>query len=62
MQTELLLAAYRRPARQDIDVAQHVQLPALSSIKVFAIDVDEAAGKRVDFIKRWQGLVAVARN
>jgi iron(III) transport system substrate-binding protein len=61
-QTELLLAAYRRPARSDIDVAKHVQLPPLASIKVFAIDEDEAAAKRADFIKRWQALVAAAGN
>ena len=58
--TELLLAAYRRPARSDIDVSQHVQLPPLASIKVFPIDEDEAAAKRGEFIKRWQALVAAA--
>lgn len=57
-QTELLLAAYRRPARSDIDVSKHVQLPPLSSIKVFPIDEEEAAAKRGDFLKRWQALVA----
>lgn len=62
VQTELLLAAYRRPARSDIDVAQHVQLPPLSGIKVFVIDEEEAATKRADFIKRWQVLVAAAGN
>jgi iron(III) transport system substrate-binding protein len=59
-QTELLLAAYRRPARSDIDVSQHVQLPALGTIKIFPIDEEEAAAKRGDFIKRWQALVAAA--
>ncbi|MFO1267726.1 MAG: extracellular solute-binding protein [Rubrivivax sp.] len=57
-QTELLLAAYRRPARSDIDVSRHVQLPPLASIKVFPIDEEEAAAKRGDFLKRWQALVA----
>lgn len=57
-QTELLLAAYRRPARSDIDVSKHVQLPPLASIKVFPIDEEEAAAKRGDFLKRWQALVA----
>ncbi|MFO1220027.1 MAG: extracellular solute-binding protein [Burkholderiaceae bacterium] len=61
-QTELLLAAYRRPARSDIDVSKHVQLPPLAGIKVFPIDEDEAAAKRADFIKRWQALVAAAGN
>jgi iron(III) transport system substrate-binding protein len=61
-QTELLLAAYRRPARSDIDVAKLVELPAMSSIKVFPIDEEEAAAKRGDFIKRWQALAAAAGN
>ncbi len=62
VQTELLLAAYRRPARSDIDVAKLVDLPALSSIKVFAVDEEEAAAKRADFLKRWQALAAAAGN
>lgn len=61
-QTELLLAAFRRPARSDIDVTQHVQLPPLAGIKVFPIDEEEAAARRADFIKRWQALVAAAGN
>jgi len=61
-QTELLLAAYRRPARSDIDVSQHVQLPAMASIKVFPFDEDEAAAKRGEFLKRWQALAAAAGN
>ena len=62
VQTELLLAAYRRPARNDIDVAKLVDLPAMASIKVFPIDEDEAAAKRADFLKRWQALAAAAGN
>jgi len=61
-QTELLLAAYRRPARSDIDVSKLVDLPALGSIKVFPIDEEEAAAKRADFLKRWQALAAAAGN
>ncbi len=62
VQTELLLAAYRRPARSDIDVAKLVELPALSTIKVFPIDEAEAAAKRADFLKRWAALVQAAGN
>ncbi len=61
-QTELLLAAYRRPARSDIDVAKLVQLPPMSGIKVFPIDEEEAAARRGDFLKRWQALAAAAGN
>ena len=62
VQTELLLAAYRRPARSDIDVAKLVELPALSNIKIFPVDEDEAAAKRADFLKRWQALAAASGN
>ena len=62
VQTELLLTAFRRPARSDIDVAKLVDLPALSSIKVFVVDEEEAAAKRADFIKRWQALAVAAAN
>lgn len=62
VQTELLLTAFRRPARSDIDVAKLVDLPALSSIKVFAVDEEEAAAKRADFIKSWQALAVAAAN
>jgi iron(III) transport system substrate-binding protein len=61
-QTELLLAAYRRPARSDIDVSKLVQLPPMGSIKVFPIDEEEAAAKRADFLKRWQALAAASGN
>ena len=60
VQTELLLSAFRRPARSDIDVAKLVDLPAMASIKVFPIDEEEAAAKRGEFLKRWQALVAAA--
>ena len=62
VQTELLLAAYRRPSRSDIDVAKLVELPALSGIKVFPIDEDEAAARRAEFLKRWQALVLATGN
>ena len=62
VQTELLLAAYRRPSRSDIDVAKLVELPALAGIKVFPIDEEEAAAKRADFLKRWQALAVAAGN
>ena len=62
LRAEPLLAAYPRPAPSDIDVAKLVHLPALSSIKVFVIDEKEAAVKRADSLKRWQGLAAAAGN
>ena len=53
-QIALLENAFRRPSRSDIDVSKHVELPAIDSVKVFAIDEDEAAAKRDEFLKRWQ--------
>ena len=53
-QIALLENAFRRPSRSDIDVSKHVELPAMDSVKVFAIDEDEAAAKRDEFLKRWQ--------
>lgn len=53
--------AYRRPSRSDIDVTKHADLPAIDSVKVFAIDEDDAAAKRDDFLKRWQSYVAASR-
>ena len=53
-QIALLENAFRRPSRSDIDVSKHVELPAMESVKVFAIDEEEAAAKRDEFLKRWQ--------
>ena len=52
-QIALLENAFRRPSRSDIDVSKYVELPAMESVKVFAIDEDEAAAKRDEFLKRW---------
>ena len=60
-QTALLEAAFRRPSRNDIDVAKHVKLPNIASIKVFPIDEDEAAKSRADFLKDWAALAAAAK-
>ena len=37
-----------------------VELPALSGIKVFPTDEDDAAARRNDFLARWQAMVAAA--
>jgi len=58
VQIALLEAAFRRPSRSDIDVSKHVDLPAMSGIKVFGIDEDEAAAKRAEFLARVQALAA----
>lgn len=58
VQIALLEAAFRRPSRSDIDVSKHVDLPQMSSVKVFAIDEDEAAAKRVEFLAKVQAFAA----
>lgn len=60
-QIALLENAFRRPSRSDIDVTKHADLPAMDSVKVFAIDEDDAAAKRDDFLKRWQSYASAAR-
>ncbi|MBM3619280.1 MAG: extracellular solute-binding protein [Alphaproteobacteria bacterium] len=61
-QIALLENAFRRPARTDIEVGKHADLPELAKIKVFAIDEDEAAAQRKPFLERWAALVAAAGN
>lgn len=61
-QIALLENAFRRPSRSDIDVSKHVELPQLSTIKVFPIDEEEAAAKRAEFLARWQALLAASGN
>ena len=61
VQTALLEAAFRRPSRTDIDVAKIVKLPNVADIKVFAINEDEAAAKRTEFLAEWAAAVAATR-
>jgi iron(III) transport system substrate-binding protein len=57
-QIALLEAAFRRPSRSDIDVAQYVKLPNMKDIAVTPIDEVEAAKQRSAFMAEWQGYVA----
>jgi iron(III) transport system substrate-binding protein len=61
VQVALLEAAYRRPSRRDIEVAKIVKLPNVADIKVFAINEDEAAAKRTEFLAEWAAAVAAAK-
>ncbi len=61
VQIALLEAAYRRPSRTDIDVARIVKLPNVADIKLFAIDENEAAAKRTEFLAEWVAAVASTR-
>ncbi len=61
VQVALLEAAFRRPTRTDIDVSKIVKLPEIKSIKVFAIDEDEAAAQRKAFLDDWAATLAATR-
>ncbi len=61
VQVALLEAAYRRPSRTDIDVAKIVTLPNLADIKLFALNEDEAAARRTEFLAEWAAAVAATR-
>lgn len=55
-QIELLKIAFRRPSRTDITVSDHVGLPEIGAIKVFAVDEAEAAAARDQFLAAWTAL------
>ena len=55
-QIELLKVAFRRPSRTDINVSDHVGLPDIGSIKVFAVDEAEAAAQRDAALAAWAAL------
>jgi iron(III) transport system substrate-binding protein len=58
VQIALLENAFRRPSRSDIDVKKYADLPNLASVKVFAVNENEAAAKRKEFLDEWTAAVA----
>lgn len=62
VQIALLENAFRRPSRSDIDVSRFADLPSLSSIKLFALNEEDAALKRKEFLDEWSALVAATRK
>ncbi len=58
VQIALLEGAFRRPSRGDIDVSKHAELPNFASIKVFALNENDAAAKRTEFLAEWAAAVA----
>lgn len=58
VQIALLENAFRRPSRSDIDVKKHADLPNMGSVKVFAVNENEAAAKRKEFLDEWAAAVA----
>jgi len=55
-QIELLQSSYRRPSRADIKVSDYENLPELADIKTVAIDEQEAARTRTQFLAEWDAL------
>lgn len=61
VQIALLEAAFRRPTRTDIDVSKIVKLPEIKDIKTFALNEDEAAAQRKEFLAEWTAVLAATR-
>jgi iron(III) transport system substrate-binding protein len=61
VQIALLENAFRRPTRSDIDVSKHADLPNFASIKTFALNENDAAAKRTEFLAEWTAAVAATR-
>lgn len=61
VQIALLENSFRRPSRSDIDVSKHAELPNMASIKLFALNENDAAAKRTEFLAEWQAAVASTR-
>lgn len=62
VQEAVLKENFRRPSRTDIQVAKLTELPELSSIKVFALDQDEAAKDYDKVIAVWNEALAKAKR
>ncbi|HSV52709.1 MAG TPA: ABC transporter substrate-binding protein [Burkholderiaceae bacterium] len=57
-QTEIFKTAYRRPLRTDIDVSKLADLPALSGIKVLALDDGQMGADRAQFLAEWRAILS----
>lgn len=55
-QVALLEAAFRRPSRTDLKVADYVALPEIADIKVFPVDETDAAANRDAFLASFADL------
>jgi iron(III) transport system substrate-binding protein len=61
MQQELLVKAFRRPTRTDIQVSKLTSLPDLKSIKIFPLDQAAAAEEYQQLVSLWNLAVSKAR-
>ncbi|MBP6020299.1 MAG: extracellular solute-binding protein [Burkholderiaceae bacterium] len=58
LQTEVFKTAYRRPLREDIDVTQFTELPAMQSVKIIALDDGKMAADRSEFLAQWRQIIS----
>ena len=61
VQQELLLKHFRRPARSDIPVSTLTSLPDLKTIKVFALNQEQASAEYEQLVALWNHSVTKAR-
>ena len=61
MQQELLVKAFRRPTRTDIQVSKLTSLPDLKSIKIFPLDQTAAANEYEQLVSLWNLAVSKAK-
>lgn len=60
-QEELLVKAFRRPTRTDIQVSKLTSLPDIKTIKIFPLDQDAASAEYEQLVSLWNLAVAKAR-
>ena len=60
-QEELLVKAFRRPTRTDIQVSKLTSLPDIKSIKIFPLSQEAASAEYEQLVSLWNLAVATAR-
>ncbi|MDR3220967.1 MAG: ABC transporter substrate-binding protein [Candidatus Accumulibacter sp.] len=61
MQQELLIKAFRRPTRSDIQVSKLTSLPDIKSVKIFPLDQAAASAEYEQLVSLWNLAVSKAK-
>jgi iron(III) transport system substrate-binding protein len=61
MQQELLVKAFRRPTRADIQVSRLTSLPDIKSVKIFPLDQAAASEEYEQLVSLWNLAVSKAQ-
>ncbi|MDR2788324.1 MAG: ABC transporter substrate-binding protein [Candidatus Accumulibacter sp.] len=61
MQQELLVSAFRRPTRTDVQVSKLTSLPDIKSVKIFPLDQAAASEEYEQLVSLWNLAVSKAR-